>query len=90
MEYSAEQSEVLKRHVKEHTIISIPRKLKKKVVLLEVIANDFSMNKSYTEKEVNTILYNWYDDFVILRRYLVDYHFLKREDDGSLYYKLDK
>ncbi|WP_081311928.1 DUF2087 domain-containing protein [Brochothrix thermosphacta] len=49
-----------------------------------------AMNKSYTEKEVNTILYNWYDDFVILRRYLVDYHFLKREDDGSLYYKLDK
>ena len=41
MEYSAEQSEVLERHVKEHTIISIPRKLKKKVVLLEVITNDF-------------------------------------------------
>ncbi|ANZ94143.1 hypothetical protein BFC19_01195 [Brochothrix thermosphacta] len=90
MDYSEEQKEVLERHVKNNKITSLPRKLKKKVVLLEVIANDFSMNKSYTEKEVNTILYNWYDDFVILRRYLVDYHFLKREDDGSLYYKLDK
>ncbi|SPP30735.1 DUF2087 domain-containing protein [Brochothrix thermosphacta] len=88
MEYSAEQSEVLERHVKEHTIISIPRKLKKKVVLLEVITNDFKDGRCYTEQEVNTILLKWYDDYVILRRYLVDFKFLKREEDGSSYYKV--
>lgn len=36
--------------------------------------------------EVNEILRPVYDDFVLLRRYLIDYKFLTREKDGSCYY----
>lgn len=51
-----------------------------------MIATLFDENKKYSEVEVNEILKPVYDDFVLLRRYLIDYKFLTREKDGSCYY----
>ena len=50
-----------------------------------MIATQFDENKKYSEAEVNEILKPVYDDFVLLRRYLIDYKFLMREKDGSSY-----
>ena len=46
----------------------------------------FEKGKSYTEFEVNEILKPVYDDYVILRRYLVDYGYLDRLDNGTSYW----
>lgn len=51
-----------------------------------MITTLFDENKKYSEVEVNEILRPVYDDFVLLRRYLIDYKFLTREKDGSCYY----
>ena len=63
-----------------------PKKEKQKVILLDFIIELFDKDRIYTEKEVNQILMPVYEDFAILRRYLVDYNLLNRLDNGSAYW----
>lgn len=63
-----------------------PRKEKRKVLLLMEIVKQFENGKRYTEKEVNEILKINYPDFVTLRRYLIEYGFFLRTDDGKEYW----
>lgn len=63
----------------------LPKKQNKKIAVLNIIVTLFDENKKYSEVEVNEILKPVYDDFVLLRRYLIDYKFLIREKDGSCY-----
>lgn len=62
-------------------------KEKKKIVILRRIAQQFTAGQRYTEKQVNEVLKEIFDDYVTLRRYLIEYGFLKREKDGSAYWK---
>lgn len=64
----------------------IPAKEKKKLVVLRQIAGLFAPGREYTEKEVNRILERVYDDYVTIRRELVEYGFLDRKNDGSHYW----
>jgi hypothetical protein len=61
-------------------------KEKSKLAVLRQIAKHFETNRIYNEKEVNEILKNVYEDFVTLRRYLVEYGFIDRKTDGSQYW----
>lgn len=63
------------------------RKEKKKVVALSRIAEEFEMDKRYTEKQVNVILESIYYDYVTLRRYLIEYGFMDRTKNGSEYWR---
>ncbi|MDD4802346.1 MAG: DUF2087 domain-containing protein [Syntrophomonas sp.] len=65
---------------------SFSRKEKIKIVVLREIAQRFEPNRYYNEKEVNQILKTAFDDYATLRRYLIDYGFLDRKLDGSLYW----
>jgi len=62
---------------------------KHKVVVLSEIAKRFESGLTYTEKEVNEILITAYEDYAILRRYLIEYGFMDREPDGSAYWLKD-
>ena len=44
---------------------SIPAQRKKERIILEVIAQSFAFEKRYTEREVNLIIADFYDDFCI-------------------------
>lgn len=48
----------------------------------------FEEGRDYTEKEVNEILRRIYTDYALLRRYLVDFKMLERNDDGTIYRKI--
>ncbi|MEH6937313.1 DUF2087 domain-containing protein [Bacillus sp. JJ664] len=63
-----------------------PLKEKQKLVVLREIVKRFEPNKIYHEKEINEVLTTIYDDYVILRRYLVEYGFIDRKPDGSQYW----
>jgi hypothetical protein len=67
-------------------LIAFPSKEKKKIIILTEIAKNFKPNQTYTEKEINRILTRIFDDFVILRRYLIQYGFLERQTDGTTYW----
>ena len=70
-------------------MLKFPKKEKQKLATLRVIIKRFEQEKNYSEKEINTILKNVYEDFVTLRRYLIEYGFLDRKDDGSAYWVKD-
>lgn len=68
------------------TLLDFPIKEKKKVAVLYRISMMFKPDMKYTEKEINSILKNVYDDYVLIRRSLIDYQFLSRMRDGSSYW----
>lgn len=65
---------------------AIPKGEKRKLVLLRLIVKEFETGKRYKEKELNQILWGIYEDFVTLRRYLIEYGFMDRTKDCSEYW----
>ncbi|QQO08470.1 DUF2087 domain-containing protein [Breznakiella homolactica] len=63
-----------------------PPKEKKKVVILTKIAEQFESGRMYSEKDVNRILEAVFDDYATIRRYLIDYGFMKRTPGGGEYW----
>ncbi len=61
---------------------SIPAQLKKERIVLEVIAESFEFDRVYTEKEVNLLIADFYDDFCTIRRDLVSEKLLDRNTAG--------
>lgn len=64
-----------------------PVKEEKRKALLPRFADLFEPDREYTEAEVKKIIKIIYEDDAIIRRYLVDYGYLSRTNDGSKYYK---
>jgi hypothetical protein len=65
---------------------TFPKKEKKKIVILAKIVEQFEREKRYTEKEVNLIIKEIYEDYAVIRRYLVDYGFMERTNDCNEYW----
>ncbi|MBB6024439.1 hypothetical protein HNR77_005549 [Paenibacillus sp. JGP012] len=85
----AEREEVLQSYFPEGTngpLTTFQMKQKHKYIVLTEIAKRFEPQRTYTEKQVNALLQQAYDDVVEIRRYLVDYGLLEREPDGSQYW----
>ena len=60
-------------------VASLPaRAAKRKLVLEYVTATRLEPKREYSEREVNAVLEEFHDDYVTLRRYLVDEGLLKR------------
>ena len=68
---------------------NFPAKEKKKIVVLAKIAELFEPRRRYAEKEVNEIIKPIYDDHAIIRRYLIIYGFMEREDGGASYWRTE-
>jgi len=67
-------------------LLNFPSKEKKKIIILREIAKNFKAQTEYSEKEINRILTRIYDDYVLIRRYLIQYGFLDRKNDGASYW----
>lgn len=67
-----------------------PAKEKKKITVLRMIMQGFHAGNIYTEDEINTYLKEIFDDYVTLRRYLIEYGFLDRTMDCKEYWVKEK
>ncbi len=77
----------INKWIKNNKIQKIPKKEKDKIELFNYIANlNFEKNVQYTEKEINEKLKNFYIDYALLRRYMVDYKILSRTRDCKTYW----
>ncbi|BCR35854.1 DUF2087 domain-containing protein [Mariniplasma anaerobium] len=88
-----DKEEAVKRYVESISPLKLkvfPKKEKQKVILLQLIIQLFDQKMKYNESEINDILKPVYNDYVIIRRYLVDYKFLGRLDNGKLYWVEDR
>ena len=82
-----EVAKTIKSHMDEHGgLKTFPSKEKKKIIVLREIAKNFKEGRAYNEKEVNRILKRVYEDYALIRRYLIQYGFLDRKNDGSGYW----
>lgn len=84
-----ENEKILQMHFPEGLngpLTKFPLKEKRKIIILKHLIKRFETNKKYTEKEVNSLLKEVYHDYVTLRRYLIEYDFMDRNNDGSAYW----
>jgi diaminopimelate decarboxylase len=58
---------------------NLPVKYEEQTTVLNALSELFKAKKEWTENEVNKILYNYHDDYCLLRRELVDRGYMKRE-----------
>ncbi len=67
------------------SLTDIPTRLRKRLVVLDHLAQEFEPGEKYDETAVNTRLRAFHPDVAALRRYLVDEGFLDRAD--GLYWR---
>lgn len=65
---------------------SIPVQHKKRWIILEKFIEKFQKDKIYQEQEINDLIIELFDDYVTIRRYLVDEKILARKNNE---YKLN-
>jgi len=70
------------------TLLRIPPKEKQKLVILRRLAQLFERGREYSDAEVRSLLGAVHEDHALLRRYLVDYRFIQRDDEGRRYKRL--
>ncbi|MCE1248746.1 MAG: DUF2087 domain-containing protein [Firmicutes bacterium] len=83
-----EQKKVLEKlfpHGPEGRLERFPIKEKQKIIVLREIVKRFDPERSYCEREINELLKPVFDDFATIRRYLIEYGFMTRNADGSIY-----
>jgi hypothetical protein len=76
----AEDAKVFRAFVRDGRLLSIPTARAKRLVVLDLIAQDFEPGQRYGESTVNVVLGRWHADTAALRRHLVDEGFLDRAD----------
>ena len=68
---------------------TIPSQRKKLEAILRYVVQAFEMDVHYSEKQVNEILSRFHDDVATLRRELIEYGFMDREDGGGAYWRVE-
>jgi hypothetical protein len=76
----AETARVLRPFLRDGRVVGMPASHTKRRVLLEHVVQVFEPGERYTEKDVNAMLRAFADDYVTIRRYLVDNDLLSREN----------
>lgn len=78
--------EVKIKYFKNDKLMMIPKKEKNKILVLQIVL-EMLKEKSleFTEKELNEAIKEIYSDYSLIRRYLVDYKFLERDNYGRMY-----
>lgn len=77
---------VLRAFIRDGRLVSIPVARIKRLVVLEHLAANFEPGVKYPERAVDAILRAWHDDYVSLRRYLIDECLMSRE--GGVYWRI--
>ncbi|MEG0260186.1 MAG: DUF2087 domain-containing protein [Lysinibacillus sp.] len=84
-----EEQKLLEKHFPNgigQSLSRFPKREKHKIVILRAITKLLDASKQYTEKDLNECLKPIYEDYVLIRRYLIQYGFMDRKDDGSAYW----
>jgi AcrR family transcriptional regulator len=81
-----EKAALVAKYIVNGRMVKFPLKEKAKVALLEYFSGLFDVRKTYSEKQVNEILKPIAEDYVKVRRYLLEYGYLGRRPDGSAYW----
>ena len=74
------------KYFKNNKLMTIPKKEKNKIPVLQIVLEMLKERSfEFTEKELNEAIKEIYPDYSLIRRYLVDYKFLERDNYGKMY-----
>jgi hypothetical protein len=77
----ADREQVLRVYLDDDgRLTQVPRKHRKRLVVLDHVSRVFEPGVRYDETEVNALCRAFHDDVALLRRMLVDEEFLARAD----------
>lgn len=83
----AEKEKIIKSYFDETgSLKEYPAKAKRKIIVLEKINENFKKGRTYSEYEINLVLKRIYIDHVLLRRALIEYGFMERDQTGTKYW----
>ena len=78
--------EVKIKYFKNNKLMTIPKKEKNKIPVLQIVLEMLKERSfEFTGKELNEAIKEIYPDYSLIRRYLVDYKFLERDNYGRMY-----
>lgn len=84
-----ERAAFVAKHMPQGRLEAFPLKEKARLALIEHISGSFDPGTTYTERDVDAILKPIAADHTKVRRYLVDYGYLRRTADGRRYWTWD-
>lgn len=94
MNHPMKQKDIDKYITKDGKIIAYPSKRHRAVrpYIYAAIAGHFEANQQYSEKEVNAIIQAiiLFEDYVLIRRELIDFGYLGRTNDGRAYWLVNR
>jgi len=74
------RQKVLKTFMKNKRLTKLPVQRKKKLIILDEFVKKFSINKKYTENEVDSLINEAYGDHCTIRRLLIEEGIMQREN----------
>ncbi|HNS52063.1 MAG TPA: metalloregulator ArsR/SmtB family transcription factor [Anaerolineae bacterium] len=86
VEEDAYRQKVLNTFLRQGRLLSIPAQLKKRVIVLEKLAEEFEPGRTYSEREVIQVLVEYHDDVATLRRDMIGHGLMQR--DGGNYWRI--
>ena len=81
-----ERDKILRSYISDGRVKALPKKHKKMIVILQYIIERFESGKKYSEKDVNEIIRDIFDDYATVRRDLIEFGFMDRKRDCSEYW----
>jgi predicted transcriptional regulator len=89
VDVDAYDNKVVRDYLKrDGSLKTLPAQRKKLEAILRHVVKAFEMGKRYSEKRVNEILSQYYEDTATLRRELVGFGLMKREGGGGEYWRV--
>ena len=79
-EWTPSEIKVLKTYFSGERLVEIPTPRRKRMVVLERLAQDFEPGMRYDEAEVSQRLEQYHNDYAALRRYMVEESLLSRSE----------
>lgn len=80
------EDKILKNFLSGELLLEIPASRKKRLVILKWLAKKFEPEVTYPERQVNEIIQRHHPDYATLRRELIGYQMMQREN--GLYWRL--
>jgi excisionase family DNA binding protein len=74
------KQKIIGRFMKNGRFEILPAQRKKRLYIMEHILQQFELNRTYPEKEVNEIIAGWHDDYCRVRREFIDEKMMYRKD----------
>ena len=80
------KAKVLRTYVIDERLTQIPANLRKRLVILQWLAEKFKHDERYSEQEVNALIVQHHPDTASLRRFLISWKFMAR--DHGVYWRI--